>query len=430
MLLDFSFTNYRLYKSPAYFTMASGRFKSFEKSLIPIPGQRTAKMLPMAAIYGGNASGKTTFIHAIKCIRSIVLSGKINQVEPFRLDEVVSTQSTEFCICFAAQQKVWEYSIALTKEAVEKESLYDVTTKVRKCIFDRTIGECKIGRLILKSDKTGSVQFAQIMGENLPASEVFLFNIVKLKIKGLLPYVLPCYEWFDKTLCIISADSRRVGLSLDLFAQLPLYSEALANADTGVESLKFCEVDVKNVVPDDVLEKFKESDDNVLFASHDASLLLIKRGKDDIKAVRCHSVHTSEAGNKITFPLSNESDGTRRYLHLLPMLLDTSGERVYVIDELDRSLHTRLSASLIKHCRNLIASGKQKLQLIFTTHDVMLMDDENFRKDEIWATERDAHHAAHIMAFSDFKNVRADIKMRNSYLEGRMGGLPNIDCCL
>ena len=63
-------------------------------------------------------------------------------------------------------------------------------------------------------------------------------------------------------------------------------------------------------------------------------------------------------------------------------------------------------------------------QLIFTTHDVQLMDQSLIRKDEIWVAQRGADGASHIIAFSDYIDVRKDKDVRKSYLEGRMEGVP------
>ena len=162
---------------------------------------------------------------------------------------------------------------------------------------------------------------------------------------------------------------------------------------------------------------------------NDHSMLLVKEN-EEIKAIKCYSAYTAEDGSETIIPLAKESDGTRRYLHLLPILLDKQRDSVYIVDELDRSLHTKLSRSLIRNFRRIVESKECKLQLIFTTHDVILMEGDNFRKDEIWVTERDEVHQAHLISMAEYKDIRPDNQLRKSYLEGRMGGLPNMNCCV
>lgn len=431
MLINFTFSNYKVYRETAEFSMVAGRFQKHRESLMGIPGERYAKLLPIAAIYGGNASGKTSFVQAIKCLRSIVLQGKPSLAEPHLFDK--NPAPTRFVCCFSVGNHVFEYEVHISSGSVVYECLTDATKGSNKIIFKRVPGqECELGNHIDNDPTDSELLFAKKIGSTLPAGELLITTVIKLQVAALHQHVIPCYKWFAKTLCIIEADSRRVGLGLDLFTQLSGYSTALAQADTGVEQLQFQEVNanIEDVVPTHVLDKFKESDENILVIPDDNSTLLVKDAAGGIKLIKCYSTYTSEDGNQTMIPLSKESDGTRRYLHLLPILMDKQVERVYVVDELDRSLHTTLSRSLIKSFRNMVGQESCRQQLIFTTHDVMLMDEDNLRKDEIWVTERDDDHQAHLFSFAEYKDIRPDLQMRKSYLEGRMGGLPKIECCL
>ena len=69
---------------------------------------------------------------------------------------------------------------------------------------------------------------------------------------------------------------------------------------------------------------------------------------------------------------------------------------------------------------------KNRQQLIFTTHDVMLMDQTLLRRDEMWAVERGRDKGSHLISFEDFIEIRKDKDIRRSYLTGHMGGLPRI----
>nr|WP_237394924.1 AAA family ATPase [Methylacidimicrobium sp. AP8] len=115
-------------------------------------------------------------------------------------------------------------------------------------------------------------------------------------------------------------------------------------------------------------------------------------------------------------------------MDLLPAfcdLCDQDSKKVYLIDEVDRSLHTlllrRLLEAYLAGC-----SPRSRRQLLFTTHDVLLMDQELLRRDEMWVTERDAGGVSRLFWFSDYKGVRYDKDIRKSYLQGRLGGIPRI----
>lgn len=412
--------------------MVAGRFMTHRASLMEIPGERYAKLLPITAIYGGNASGKSTFVHALKCLRRIVLSGTVDHVEPHLFSPEGKTTPTTFKCVFASEGRVMQYHIEIQSGKVVRESLVDTTKGKSKCIFDRQPGQnCTIGIQIADDSPKEEVLYAVKMGTSLPEKEVFLTTIMKLQVSAFMADVKLCHQWFAETLCIIEADSRRVGLGVDLLTQLSHYSTALADADTGVEKLQFHEVNanIEDMVPQHILSEFKNADDNVLVLPHDHSMLLVKENTG-IKVIKCYSAYSLEDGTETIIPLAKESDGTRRYLHLLPILLDKQKDRVYLVDELDRSLHTTLSRALIRNFRKIVESKERKLQLIFTTHDVILMEGDNLRKDEIWVTERDDVHQAHLISMAEYKDIRPDNQLRKSYLEGRMGGLPNMNCCI
>ena len=126
--------------------------------------------------------------------------------------------------------------------------------------------------------------------------------------------------------------------------------------------------------------------------------------------------------------MQQESDGTHRTIDLLPAFLemaDAGSNKVFVIDELDRSMHTLLTRSLLE--KYLSGCGPLcRSQLLFTTHDVLLMDQELMRRDEMWVAERDRDGSSTLFSFSEYKDVRNDKDIRKSYLQGRLGGIPRI----
>lgn len=427
MLINFSITNFKAYRNLTEFSMLAGKFRHFKESLLDLPGCKNGKVLPFSAIYGGNASGKTTFLNALATLQGIIIHNKPELAEPFMLEATQINKPICFEICFSSEGKIWQYSLTICNKTITHESLYDVTTKTEKCIFMRNAeNNFIIGSTVFNSKDTENRTYAQKMLQSLPGSKIFLTTIFEFRVPKLYKLITPCILWFTNTLCIISADSRRACLGVDLFANRSRYAEALSQADTGVESLTHTKIDIPDHIPANQIEDFKKSKHNVLFLPGEPSIILIKDEGQKIQALRVESTYNAGTIDQVSFPLSKESDGTRRYLHLLPILLDEENDKTYIIDELDRSLHTLLSTNFIKQFRSLVSNQHKKLQLIFTTHDVMLIDKNLLRPDEIWLSERDDKHIAQLRAFTDYNEVRTDLNLRNSYLEGRMGGLPNI----
>jgi AAA15 family ATPase/GTPase len=155
---------------------------------------------------------------------------------------------------------------------------------------------------------------------------------------------------------------------------------------------------------------------------------LLTRKDDIVTAEKLVACHVSHDGHEEEFELEHESDGTKRILDLLPAFVDMeskSSDHVYVIDEIDRCLHTyaarRLVMTFLDGCTN-----DTRGQLLATTHDIGLLSQSLLRRDEMWLAERNRDEVSEIFAVSDFSEARKDTDLRKSYLTGRMGGLPSI----
>jgi AAA15 family ATPase/GTPase len=146
---------------------------------------------------------------------------------------------------------------------------------------------------------------------------------------------------------------------------------------------------------------------------------------DSSKVIRRNlSATHNVGGHTFSLPFDEESDGTRRFLHLLPALYYlTNSPKVFVIDELDRSLHALLSHALLKFFVEACPGANQ--QLIVTTHETHLLDLDLLRRDEIWFVEKDAQQQTRLYSLADLK-VRKDLRIEKSYLDGRFGGVPFI----
>ena len=127
----------------------------------------------------------------------------------------------------------------------------------------------------------------------------------------------------------------------------------------------------------------------------------------------------------VEFDLEDESDGTQRLLDLLPMLfaMDKKATNIYIVDEIDRSLHTRLSKYLLNLFLN--SSAETNNQIIYTAHDVNLIDLNSFSQDEIWFVEKKLTGETTIKPMSDF-NINKDSDVLKAYLNGRFGAVPVI----
>jgi AAA15 family ATPase/GTPase len=175
----------------------------------------------------------------------------------------------------------------------------------------------------------------------------------------------------------------------------------------------------------DIEENLKEGDVALMMLR---DLIALSRRDGELIARKLVTFHSNSVGESVKFGMEYESDGSRRVIDLLPVFLDLCAEnarKVYVIDELDRSLHTLLTRHLLEGYLS-SCSSESRAQLLFTTHDVMLMDQDLIRRDEMWITERTDSGGSSLKSFSEFKDVRYDKDIRKSYLQGRLGGIPRV----
>ncbi len=98
---------------------------------------------------------------------------------------------------------------------------------------------------------------------------------------------------------------------------------------------------------------------------------------------------------------------------------------ILLVDELDHSLHTQLTKALIESYLS-SCDNTTRAQLIFTAHDLLLMDLDYLRRDEIWITDKNKCGQSTLIGLPEYKGIRADKDIIKSYLQGRFGGVPQL----
>ena len=139
------------------------------------------------------------------------------------------------------------------------------------------------------------------------------------------------------------------------------------------------------------------------------------------------SLDGAGAPKPIAFELHDESEGTRTWFRLIgPALAALDTGQLLIFDEIDASLHPRLSARLLELFQD-PATNPNGAQLVFTTHDTSLLGWLN--RDEVWLTEKDTDGATTITALADYGSarVRQSVNLERAYLQGRFGGVPELD---
>jgi hypothetical protein len=246
------------------------------------------------------------------------------------------------------------------------------------------------------------------------------------------PLMEAVFGWFD-ALIVVDPDAS-FGRLAELVAKDTKFAdfagEFLKDASTGIDRLQVETTEIKESaagVPSDyfqkVMEDAKVGEVRVIRLGA-LGEVAVERGEGTKLYLRTILAEHSKAdlSGTVRLPFHEESDGTQRLTHLLPALFQLrEQQKVYVIDEIDRSLHPLLSRKFIEFF--LSACKGRGSQILITTHESNLMDLDILRRDEFWFSEKDKDGATTLYSLSDFK-VRTDLKLDKGYLFGRFGAIP------
>lgn len=434
MLVRFSLKNWMSFREETAFSMVASRERQHGSRLLKVKKYRI-RLLPIATIFGGNAAGKSNVIKALQFIQKQIVSGTRNpddeiQIIPYLLDNDSVENPSRFTLEIMIDKSIYEYSFSATRKEILTEQLIEITSAREIVLYKREKDKLKTLEM---SDKMGSKDRERLnfIFEGTRNNQLFLTNAVGQNIKKLPSIDMQSiYDWFRQTLTIIMPTTQYPHITR-LIEDAPNHYQTmntlLSQLDTGIEHLDLMDMPEGRVLlPDQVTSQIKEGRTAYISAST-GERGTVTRNNGVLTAKKLVAIHPKEDGSDIDFDLIQESDGTQRLIDLLPALIDlisSSQPKVYIIDELDRSLHTLLIKKLLKKYLSACNDGLSS-QLLFTTHDLLLMDQDLLRRDEIWVAERNAGKSK-LIAFSDYRNIRYDKDIRRSYLQGRFGGIPRI----
>lgn len=439
MLLNFTIGNWMSYRDETSLSMVSSRERQHLGTCAKIPGFRSKKAVPVAAIYGGNASGKTNMFRALASLKHMVLvdpgvNGAVS-VEPFRL-ESNNSKSTLFDVTFLAGERVYRFVVEATSSRIAYESLETINEHGAQDIYER-IDDGENASFSFDAEFFTDLEHARYAAKSTRSNRLFLGSAVSQNIHEL---TAP-YNWFARTLELVGVESQARSFATCATSKegfLEYASNILSLLDTGISRLTSEQVgldvlppdselhnNIANLGPDETITMVSER----LSGDYGFDMLTIRNDQGTPLVERLRTVHIGPDGEEHTFLPSMESSGTQRLMGLLPMLFDLTdvdgsvGEKVYVVDELDRCLHTMLTRKVLEDFLG-TCNAETRKQILFTTHDLLLMDQSIMRRDEMYIAERGTDGCSVLVGLSEYKDVRNDKDLIRSYLEGRFGGIP------
>lgn len=438
MLLRYNVSNFKSIGKKIEYSMfpLNDEDPKYLSSIETIVG--TWKVLKRGALFGPNASGKTSFIDSINFSQRYILKGstsnKFTRVNQFK-DRANSITTFDYVIY--ANKDVYQYGFSLDRHCVREEWLYKLSKNGNmQPLFTRSIDSRSITNIEITStySRKGSKQrkIAELSKEMVKENQLFLTRLYDNKSHTLA--IDAIIDWFE-SLQIIYPSTSLHALPLrvkedDAFSAF--LSKHLDNMDTGVHNISVAteEYSLEKFkdrfnLPDEIMQDIEEKQTGVISINGQYFIFSDKKKGQPIMFVRLKFEHQLN-GNAVSLNLEEESDGTRRIINLLPILFkidDSTANKIYIVDELDRSLHTKLSKNFISMFEK--ATANVPAQLIFTAHDVNLLDLDLFRSEEIWFIEKKYSGETRFIPFSDF-DINGNENLLKDYLNGRFGAVPVI----
>lgn len=392
MLIQFNFKNFKSFRYDTSLDMTATSITEHPYNLI---NSGDEKYIKTAAIYGANASGKSSVLEAFKFMQHWILfsfkdsaANKNIPIKRFAFDIQMLQEPAEFEVFFKYKNREYQYGFSLNNEKICEEWLYLKENNKNKYItlFERSGAIINCNSNLLK----GAENFVSIV-EN---KTLFLSIISNAK----LPYVKDILEWFVAPVINYGAVESENNLK--------------ENALVLIESRQY---------ENELIKFLNAIDINI------EGIIVEKTENNELKIYTEHLMKDKKSYYKM--PLSEESSGTQKmfilfyYLHVglqmgIPLF----------IDELDAKLHPLLLRYILTmfHDENINRNGAQ---LIYVTHDNYTLTKDIFRRDQIWFVEKDSDAVSHLYSLAEYKSdddkkVRKDASYNKDYLLGKYGSVP------
>ena len=417
MLLQFYFSNYRSFEGEGILDMRASGSNELSSH---IRNSLNEKILPVTAIYGANASGKSSVFEAFQFMAFCVLESLSFSDDNKKNSYKLKVDSFKFS---DSRDKPSEFEINYIDKKGKKELYYNYGFKIDNSgILEEYLAfNTKTG---VKRNEDYTYVFKRERNHKLyldSSIEKFRENL-EISLK-------------DKTLLV----SLGAKLNIDDFIRVRTW---FINAEVINFSNSLYGIFLENTLPDNIIESEKVRKNLVSFInSFDDSIIDIEVEKisaideSDSDNYRVFTVHKSDKETSTArISMNEESSGTKKMFSLYQTLLDVLEKGgVFFADELDIKLHPLLMRNIL-----LTFTDKEKnpnnAQLIFTTHNTIYMDMDLLRRDEIWFVEKD-NGVSNLYSLDDITNekgekVRKDSNYEKHYLLGNYGAIPNLKSLL
>jgi len=383
-----------------------------EYAVVKIKNVRISKL---GVIYGPNASGKSNILKALFWLFKFMTNEDLRKQSlgtgliPFKMDKNSRNEHSFMSIIFYIDDSRYEYSIELDTERVYHEEMYYYPNSRKALVYERTWNQDKMSSAVtfgplLKLTATQKL----FIESNCVANATVLSTYQNSNVdrNDMLDTILR----YMKVQILASLDSNTdiVSFANDIVKVVqeskPFIREMLVQADFNITDL-YLKKKEKN---ERTITVTKKMDSEELVLEADA--------QEDLFFTHQTPFYTGDMNN------AEESEGTlRMYCLSAIMYLLIKQNQILLSDEMENSLHYDLLTHIIKT----FLVNSERGQLIFSTHSLMLLDEEFIRRDMVYFTNKNEAGATEIYRAKDF-GLHKEVSILNAYRAGKLGAKPNL----
>lgn len=410
MILNFSCSNYRSIKEKIKFSMCATSDQEHQEQVKTVDSIR---VLRNAAIYGANGSGKSSFISAIRSMQEMVVKsmriqpGDVLKRVPHKLSGI--DVPTSFEMQFITGNIRYLYGFSYNELEIREEYLYYYPNGRQSKIFDREGKEITYGRSF---EKDLALVVEKILKSNrlLLSSAANFSNISE--IEKVFLFIKDEIVVYQNRLAQNGLDDHWIRLTAKTLNE----SEKIRRVF--LRFLKYIGSDAKEILARYEKKKLSLSD---------VPTEILERINGELVEFGTEEVDLKIVYDKFVLDVSDESEGIRKLFKILvPIISVLVSGKTLIFDEIETSLHP----SIVREIINLFINDRQEefAQLIFSTHDAMLLNLQMFRRDQIWFTElKWEERSTDLYSLAEIKNVRKDENIMKGYIHGKYGAIPMIN---
>lgn len=422
MLLEFKFRNWLSFDDNVHFSMMATRERD-PYDRLAVDKAVIGRVLPITALYGYNASGKSNFIDSLFFLQHLVLHrNRMINLQPFAFLNPNNAKDSWFYVKFLSNSKVYEYEVRLDLDKIHYEKLSIIGKVTSSVLFERSLDN----HLKLHPKFTPEEQNRlKIILQGTAPSQTFLNNTYSQQFN----LFSDAFEWFSQKLIIVKPYTQYCVPNSPMYSyddfneileKLDIKNNEYISKPVAVESLGLFPQFISNLNL-----QLQEGQTQSLSPSLNVTK---KENKLHFSSVAVRHKNLDNPENTTDLDPSSESDGVKRLYELRPVLKDlllNNTEYTFVIDELDRSLHPLLVRHLIE-LFNQCCSKDIRRQLIFTCHDISLLDQKLMRRDSYWIITKNYYGESSLQRITNLKQgKRTDKSIRNAYMAGELGVSPD-----